>query len=229
MRVYENIYCDKDIVVVGKAPDVPSHGLEGKSYSLIDAVAQEFPEVLVQFPGDREGGLCHRLDNGTSGIVVIARHPTAREKFRKLFLEGKIEKTYLAIVKGRMPSPFEVHYPIAHHAKNARKMVAMTSPTLRHRSHPKDAVTLGKVLLNNDGASLVRVTIGAGRRHQVRVHLASVGHPLIGDALYGGPNAEYLTGHALHAATLVLPSGESLESHCPAEWDDELKRLGLTS
>src|SRR5688572_23831807 len=145
MSVYEIIYCDNDIVVVNKAPNVACHPLgDSKIVTLIEAMSQAFPEVIASFPGDREGGLCHRIDNGTSGLVVVARHPAAREQFRALFHGGKIEKSYLALVKGRMSGTFEASSPIAHHPKNARKMVALTSPQIRHRSHPQAAHTHGK-------------------------------------------------------------------------------------
>jgi len=231
MRPYELIYCDKDLIVVNKAPGVPCHPLEKiqkEGVSLIEAVAHEFSEVISQFLGDREGGLCHRIDNDTSGVVVIARHPKTRDRMRALFHEGKIEKSYVAIVKGKVQNSGEIRFPIAHHEKNARKMIALTSLTLRHRGHPKEAYTSFKVLLNNGASSLLRIRIGAGRRHQIRVHMASVGHPLIGDTLYGGPRAAHMSGHALHASTIVLPDGRELEAHAPSLWDDELKALGLT-
>lgn len=231
MHAFEVIYCDDDVMAVNKAPGLPCHALEQGSsqagLSLIEAVASEFPEVLSNFPGDREGGLCHRLDNGTSGILLIARHRAARDIYRELFSQGKIEKSYLAIVQGSIRDEIEIRFPIAHHPKNARKMIALTTPTTRHRSHAKQAQTQGRALLSNDVASLVRVKIGAGRRHQIRVHLASIGHPLYGDTLYKGPTVSYILGHALHASTLRLPDGRWLEAPCPTEWEDELKHLCL--
>lgn len=228
MRTYEIIYSDENVVVVNKAPDLACHPLaSSEKPSLIVALAQEVPEVQTAFDGDREGGLCHRIDNGTSGIVVVARSPEVRAYYRELFSGAKLEKSYLAIVQGQMSGVFEVKNPIAHHVKNPRKMVAITSSKVRFRSQPQEAHTQGRVLLSTQEASLVRLRIGAGRRHQIRVHLASLGHPIIGDALYGGPEASFLRGHALHAATIQLPNGQALEAHCPAEWDDELKRLGL--
>ena len=221
--MYELLYSDTEIIVVNKAPDLACHPLAGGAkLNVLELVAEAFPEVRSAFPDDREGGLCHRIDNGTSGIVVIARRQEARKELRELFANGRIDKSYLAIVQGRVSGPFEVNLPIAHHKKNARKMVAMTSATTKHRSHPRESRTQGDIIFATDHASLVRVTIGAGRRHQIRVHLASMGNPIWGDVMYGGPKAKHLRGHALHAATITLPNGTTLEAHYPKEWDDEL-------
>ena len=230
MALFEVVYCDSEYIVVNKAPQIPCHPLSNAvGDTLIEQVAQAYPEVCEQFGGDREGGLCHRIDNGTSGLVVIARNIEARQQARALFAKGKIKKTYLALVLGRVDEDFEINDSIAHHPKNKKKMVVMVTPNIRHRAKPQEAQTKGKVLLSNSEASLVRVNIGAGRRHQIRVHLASMQHPWFGDELYNGPKAKFLLGHALHAESIILPNEQKIEAPCPQEWEKELVSLKLIS
>lgn len=227
MHPYEVIFQNDNLLVVNKAPLVACHPIgERRGGTLIESVAEAFPEVLLAFGDDREGGLCHRIDNNTSGLVVIARDRDTRDIYRNGFQNGHIEKTYLAIVCGQIQSDIDVQTPIAHHQKNKKKMVVVDS-RMRFRSQPRDARTLGRVVLGNENGSLLRLTIEGGRRHQIRVHLASIGFPLLGDLLYGKEPAKHMSGHALHAATLRLISGENLEAPCPKEWEHELIDLKL--
>lgn len=222
------IYFNEDWIAYNKAPGLPSHGTKDSAEACaLDAIAQRFPQAKTEFPDVLEGGLCHRLDNGTSGLLICAQNPNAKNRIRSLFQKGEIEKSYLAIVQGEAPLEINVPWPIAHHAKNKQKMAALVHPGIRYvRGQPKAALTLGTTLLSNARASLVRVRIGAGRRHQIRVHMAALGYPLIGDQLYNGPVAQHLLGHALHAESLEL-EGVSLQAPCPESWEDELLYWGL--
>jgi len=141
----------------------------------------------------REIYLVHRIDTPTSGVVLFARTRTAAAKFSELFASGAMKKTYLAVAAGDLVGPLTIDTPID--GKEALTLVITTAPA------PSTAQTL------------VECEIKSGRTHQIRVHLASVRHPVAGDKRYGGPSAPRLM---LHAWKLEHPSIGSLEAPIPA-------------
>ena len=155
-------------------------------------LAERWPERATL---DDEG-LVHRLDVGTSGACLFARTQAALDRFRADRDAGRLRRTYWAIVAARAPEHAVIDTEIAHHPSDPAKMVLATAP---HRSKPQPAHTEARVLARDDAAALVTVTIVGGRRHQIRVHMASLGLPLYGDALYGSPIAsERLALHATY-------------------------------
>ena len=212
------VYVDSDCVVVDKPAGMPSHPLKNSpGNSALDAVCEQYPEIRHASNNFLEGGLVHRLDTGTSGLLVFARNPTSYLKLREAFSKGLIEKTYVALVEGDLKQDCVIDYPIAHHPKNKAKMLAITPKDKYFRGEAKPARTEVVVLDESKAGTRIRLKIQGGRRHQIRVHLASIGHPLVGDILYGAQPISGRLGHALHADSITLPGGHQVLSALQVE------------
>lgn len=154
-----------------------------------------------------QAGLLHRLDGGTSGLMVAARNQEAFERLRAIWRSEQVEKVYLAIVRGVVTSAGRVDAPLAPHPKSARKMVvAGTAPLAGAQSAH---TTFEPVQVVGERA-LLRVRIREGRRHQIRVHLESIGHPIVGDKLYDPTTEE--TELALHSHQITIPHPQTQET-----------------
>jgi 23S rRNA pseudouridine1911/1915/1917 synthase len=201
------------LVVVNKPPGMPCHPLvPGETETVANAVVALFPECLKASPQAREGGLVHRLDWSTSGLLVAARSREAYGQLRGLFGQGQVEKEYLALVAGQVTGPGQVDRPVeAAPGDHSRVRVVLTRDD---RGQP--ALTEYHPLEMLGDTTLLRVRSTTGRRHQVRVHLAHVGHPLVGDDLYGGPALPGVEGAFLHASAIKI-AGETFEAALPAE------------
>jgi 23S rRNA pseudouridine1911/1915/1917 synthase len=206
------VYADTRILALDKPSGIPSVPLDPRERD----TAANF--LLAQEPALRgvgdplACGLAHRLDTGTSGLLVAARDAETYGALRAAFREGRVRKRYLTIVQGRVAARLVMAAPLSHVPADRGCM----RPALPgDRAWPaRTAVT---PLRSLDGATLVCAVIRTGVTHQVRVHLAHAGHPVLGDARYGGPSTELPAGHhALHAAELHLPSGPS--GAVPAGW-----------
>jgi 23S rRNA pseudouridine1911/1915/1917 synthase len=179
------LYEDERVLVVNKPGSIPCHPLrEDEQDTLLNGVVAAFPEVAKAGPKPLEGGLVHRLDNGTSGALIIARTPEAFAVMRTAIRGGSVMRRYLALCVGRLEH-VEIATPIAHHRKNPRKMI--TQAAIVAPSGARPAATAARPLRHYSNFSLIEARPSTGRRHQIRVHLASLGHPLVGDTLYGGP------------------------------------------
>ncbi len=182
-------------VVLDKPADQPCHPLRpGELGTLANALVARYPECEAAGARPREGGLCHRLDTETSGAILAARTPEAFAALRAQFAERSVLKVYRALVRGR-PAQVEgrVELPLV---GRGRSRVWRSA----HDGRAVPAVTRYRLLAERGPLALFEVTIETGARHQIRVHLAALGHPLAGDALYGGGEAP--AGHAhqlLHA------------------------------
>lgn len=206
------VYEDSNCVVIDKPAGLPSHPIHiGVGDSALGQVCLLYSEIAAASPNPLEGGLVHRLDTGTSGLLVFARTPIAYLELRQAFSRGEIKKTYVALIEGDLTQDCLIEYPIAHHPKNKTKMLAITPKNKYFRGKAKEAKTWVSVLSHESASQTrVQVEISGGRRHQIRVHLAASGHPLVGDVLYGAQSIDWRPGHALHADSLVLPSGVSI-------------------
>src|SRR5262249_17011067 len=161
-------------------------------------LAGRFPET-ARLGDPLSSGLVHRLDTGTSGLLVAARTPAVHARLRAAFRAGDVTKRYLAVVAGSPPEHAVVDTPLAHDPRDRRRMVAASAGL---RAWP--AQTEIARLNAGSGRALVRATLHSGVTHQVRVHLALLGCPVLGDALYGGPDVGLpATRHALHASALA--------------------------
>ncbi len=184
----EVIHEDAAVIVVNKPGGVPCHPLQaGERDTVMNAVVARFPDTATAGEKPLEGGLVHRLDNGTSGALLIARNRGAFEKLRDAIRAGRIARRYEALVAGSLERKTQIDAPIAHHAKNARKMVGGDPSSANPKRAGRAATTLAEPIRRVGEFTLLSVTPKTGSRHQIRVHLASLGHPIVGDTLYGGP------------------------------------------
>ena len=183
------LFEDPATLVVDKPGLMPCHPIRRvERATLMNAVAARFPETAAAGDKPLEGGLVHRLDNGTSGAVIIARNPSSFAFLRAAIRGGRIERHYLALVSGDFGAARELDSPIAHHPKNPRKMIVVSKQVAApSRVAARPALTLVEPVRRIGAFTLVRVTPKSGMRHQIRVHLADAGFPLMGDDLYGGP------------------------------------------
>lgn len=211
-------------VVVEKPPGQPTAPVDdGETGTLANALVGHYPEMEKVGYSPREPGLVHRLDTDTSGLVLAARSEAAFDALSKGLKAGAIEKRYLLICHGAgLASSGEIGIPIAHHPKDQKRMYPCVHPRDVARYRPRQATTTFRVLRMAGEWALVEARAATAIRHQLRVHFASIGHPLAADVLYGGPAAPGLTRHALHASYVgwrgdaVVPA---LEAHSPLPAD----------
>lgn len=188
------IYEDQALVVVNKPPGLVVHpGSGNRSGTLLNALLQHEPD-LAQLP---RAGIVHRLDKDTSGLLVVAKTLTARTDLVRQLQARTVTREYLALVHGRIARNGKVEMPIGRHPVSRTRMAVVA----RGRS----AVTHYTVLERFAEATLLRCRLETGRTHQIRVHLSSIGHPLVGDAVYGRRRAALaFPRQALHAERLAL-------------------------
>jgi len=211
------VHVDDEVVVVDKPGGMPGHALDPRQRGTLAAfLAGRFPETAAL--GDPfSSGLVHRLDTGTSGLQMAARTPDAHARLRAAFRVGELAKTYLAIVHGVAPADMRITMALRHDPRDRRLMTTAPGPG---RAWPADTEVVR--LATAGDRSLVEARLQSGVTHQVRVHLAARGHPIVGDGLYGGTTEALPSGrHALHASRIV-PGGQvgdlpSFESPLPAD------------
>ena len=211
------VHLDERLIALDKPGCMPSHALDPRQRGTVAGfLAGRFPET-AELGGALSSGLAHRLDTGTSGLLLAARTAASYEALREAFRSGAVGKRYLALVAG-VPEPRStIDRPLAHDPRDRRRMIAAL-PGLRAWSARSEVTTIRAA----GGRALVEVTLRTGVTHQARVHLALVGCPVLGDVLYGGPDAGLAPGrHALHASTLTLAGVPRLESELP----DDLSAL----
>jgi 23S rRNA pseudouridine1911/1915/1917 synthase len=187
------IHQDASVIVVNKPGGVPCHPLNAdERETVMNAVVARFPEIATVGEKPLEGGLVHRLDNGTSGALLIARNRGTFDKLRDAIRAGRISRRYEALVAGVLDRKTEIDAPIAHHAKNARKMIVGDPSSANPKRAGRPAITVVEPIRRVGNFTLLSIAPKTGSRHQIRVHLASLGHPIVGDTLYGGPAIESL-------------------------------------
>lgn len=196
------LYDDEALLAVDKPAGMPCVALRaGERDTVANFLLARAPETATAGRVALEAGLVHRLDNPTSGVLLAARTPAAWRAVREQFRCRAVEKRYLAWVDGEVSAGGVRSEPIAHHPHRARAMVACPTAARARALSARPALTRYAPLERRGRWTLLTITIATGVRHQIRVHLAAAGHPLCGDALYGGPPAPRLL---LHALELVL-------------------------
>jgi 23S rRNA pseudouridine1911/1915/1917 synthase len=238
------VYEDEHIAVINKAAGMSVHAGSGKGESggkgtLVNALLHRLGK-LSQSGGELRPGIVHRLDKNTSGLLVVAKTDSAHRKLAQQFLRREVKKTYLALVHGWMPqSRGTINSPIS---RDLLRRERMTTRRREGRSAVTHWKTAKKLQGNFGKFSLLEVRIETGRTHQIRVHLASAGHPVVGDVLYGAPavlrgyggtpeQAASLDRHFLHASGLqfehpITHKPVELEQPLPEELDKFLGNLG---
>ena len=208
------VYEDEDLLVVDKPAGMAVHPSPGHSrHTLVHAVLAHCPD-LSGIGGVLRPGIVHRLDKDTSGLIIVAKHDAAHLSLARQLKERKVEKTYVALVEGRVrPQQGVIDAPIGRHPRHRKRMAVV--------ENGRDARTRYRVLREVDGRSLVEVQPKTGRTHQIRVHLASIGHPVVGDTLYG-KRSDVFPRQFLHAQRLAFRhprSGERMELEAPLAED----------
>jgi 23S rRNA pseudouridine1911/1915/1917 synthase len=214
------VYEDDDIAVINKQAGIVVHPAPGNvEHTLVNALMHRFRTLSDVNPG--RPGIVHRLDKETSGLLIIAKNNHAHLSLSAQFAEHSIERTYYAIVRGKVEFDHQViEVPIGRHKIRRKEMAVSFS------ENAKGAKTRYKTLKRTDTYSLLELHPFTGRTHQLRVHCAYIGHPILGDTKYG-----YKTDFsrlALHAKTLGIihpRTGKYLEftSDLPAEFDAFIK------
>jgi 23S rRNA pseudouridine1911/1915/1917 synthase len=173
------LYEDGDVIVLNKPPGLVVHpGAGHKSRTLVNALLFHCPD-LKRVGGGFRPGIVHRLDKDTSGILVVAKNDKAHESLSRQFKKRQVQKRYLALVYGNVKAPAGVvSLPIGRHPTDRKKM---STESRRSRS----TETLWKIKEAFSGVTLLEIDLKTGRTHQVRVHCAAIGHPVVGDATYG--------------------------------------------
>lgn len=207
----EILYEDRAVIAVNKPAGMVVHAGAGHySGTLTNALVHHFG-TLSNIGGEARPGIVHRLDRYTSGVLLVARTDAAHRHLAQQFAGREVEKTYLALVRGRMKTDTgRIVTPIV---RDPVHRTRMTTKLGRGRS----AVTEYTVVGRFEDETYVQVKIGTGRTHQIRVHLASIGHPVVGDKLYGAP-ASPLGRYFLHAHRIVFISpaiGDRVEITTP--------------
>ncbi|HEY4240280.1 MAG TPA: RluA family pseudouridine synthase [Kofleriaceae bacterium] len=206
-----------DLVAICKPAGVPTQPLRaGETGTIANALAARFPECATIGDDPRDGGLVHRLDIGTSGVLVAARTPESYRALRAAFGAGLVAKQYLALTDQR-PVARECDAPLLQRGK--RVVVDMTDGLAAHTAFTVERAT--------DAHAVVRCIAQTGRMHQVRAHLAFVGAPIAGDTLYGGAALAGFDGFFLHAARIELPGPIVVEADVPARFAAALASVSL--
>ena len=238
----EILYSDADLAVINKSAGMIVHpGAGVKSGTLVNALLYEFGSrgELSSIGGELRPGIVHRLDRETSGAMLVARNDRAHHALVEQFSSHRIEKTYVALVHGNLKQDSgSIELPVA---RDLHRRIRMTTK----RREGRAARTDWRARLRFPGYTLVEADLHTGRTHQIRVHFSALGHPVVGDTLYGAPrvpkigerSAPLLARNFLHAARLKFEhptSGKQIEVRAPlpnelADYLHELATLGGVS
>ncbi len=221
------VYEDEDLIVVNKARGMVVHPAPGHpDGTLVNALLWHCGDSLSGIGGERRPGIVHRIDKDTSGLLIAAKNDFAHQALSAQLADRSLSRVYEAVVRGRLRDESGViDRPVGRHPTD-RKRMAVTE------KNGRPARTHWEVLARYSGYTRVRCRLETGRTHQIRVHMASIGHPLLGDGVYGAPSPEKgLEGQCLHARELkfIHPrSGEHIEltTELPDWFAEVLARLG---
>ena len=223
------VYEDEDILVVNKPCGMVVHPAAGNpDGTLVNAILYHCGDSLSGIGGVIRPGIVHRIDKDTSGLLVVAKNDAAHLALSEQLKVHRVRRVYHAIAIGNLREDSgTVDAPIGRHPTDRKRMAVLRGAD----AHARDAVTHYRVLERFDGLCHVECKLETGRTHQIRVHMSSLGHPLLGDPVYGGASHRFcqkhpalIHGQCLHAAELSLMhprSGEEMHFTCPLPEDME--------
>ncbi len=223
------VYEDGDIIVINKPSGMVVHPAPGNySGTLVNALLYHCKDSLSGIGGVLRPGIVHRIDKDTSGLLVVAKNDFSHKALSEELSYHGITREYHALVKGGFKETSgKVDLPLARHPTDRKKMTVSKDPAAR------EAVTHYEVIRSYGQISYLKLRLETGRTHQIRVHMSHIGHPLLGDEVYGGgkilfekQHAPLLDGQILHAKRLELThprTGERLSFEC--ELPENFKRL----
>ena len=225
------IYEDDDIIVVNKATGMVVHPAAGNpNGTLVNALLHHCGTSLSGIGGVARPGIVHRIDKDTSGLLVVAKNDRAHISLSEQLKNHDVSRVYHAIVVGNLREMSgTVDAPIGRHPVDRKKMAVIKSEEYTSR----DAVTHYRVLKRYEGFDYIQCVLETGRTHQIRVHMSYLGHPLLGDEVYGGAKTRFqalhkdcIHGQCLHAKELHL-THPTLDALCTftSELPDDFKRV----
>jgi 23S rRNA pseudouridine1911/1915/1917 synthase len=200
------LHDDEDVVVVNKPAGLVVHPATGNSEGTLVNALLHHVRNLSGIGGEARPGIVHRLDKGTSGVMVVAKHDAAHRELARQFHDREVEKEYVALVWGLVQQGRRIEASIGRDPKHRQRMSTRASRS-------REASTRVTWARDLQGVTLLRAAIATGRTHQIRVHLSAIGHPVVGDALYGGVRrhvparfraVQRLTRPFLHAERLAF-------------------------
>jgi len=219
------VYEDEDVIVVNKPSGLVVHPAPGHpDGTLVNALLYHCGDSLSGIGGVQRPGIVHRIDRDTSGLIIAAKNDIAHQKLSAQLSDHTLARTYECIVTGNMKEDSgTVDAPIARHPSDRKKMAIVAGG--------RSALTHWEVIARYPGYTHLRCRLETGRTHQIRVHMAYLGHPILGDTVYGAKRpVAGLTGQCLHAVGLrfIHPrTGEMVELSCPLpdEFTAMLKKI----
>ena len=221
------VYEDADIIVINKPVGMVVHPAAGNpSGTLVNALLYHCKESLSGVGGVIRPGIVHRIDKDTSGLLVVAKNDEAHLALSAQLKEHHVSRIYTAIAIGNFREESgTVNAPIGRHPVDRKKMAVIHNSDLRSREAVTHWSVLSRGEADGNAFTLLRCQLETGRTHQIRVHMASIGHPLLGDAVYGGANTRFesrhrvsITGQCLHAGELRLThprTGKEMQFFAP--------------
>ena len=220
------IYEDRNVVVVDKPVGMVVHPAAGNhSGTLVNALLHYCAQLAGEFPGEEvRPGVVHRLDKGTSGVIITAKNLASREFLARQFRQRRVGKQYIAIVQGEPPAEAgRIESRLVRDRRHRKRFRSLAGGT-----QGKSAVTLYRVLRRKAGHCLLSLRPRTGRTHQLRVHLASLGCPIVGDSLYGSRVREALMLHAYRLRLRLpgCPTASTFHSALPGRFAAYWRGLG---
>ena len=225
----EVVYEDKDIIVVNKPKGLVVHPANGNpDGTLVNAIMAICKDSLSVSGGELRPGIVNRLDKDKSGLLIVAKNDKAHIEMSEQIKDRKVKKTYIALVRGTIAeNEATINMPIGRSTRDRKKMAVS--------KNGKEAITHFKVLnrytTSKASYTLLEVKIDTGRTHQIRVHMAEIGHPVIGDMVYSNGRNEFgIEGQCLHAQKLefthpITQKEMKLEAKIPEYFENIIKKL----